>query len=417
MLPHPFRSPGIEADEDFNRDLEKYQNDDRADFKPNPPKSADFKDRIAHFTWPWFATTMSTGAIAVVLANTPNRFTGLETIGKIFFILDLVLFVLFNIVMGLRAFWFPRRFRASLHHPVEGLFFGAYWVSVSLILNATQSYGVPNCGPWLVKAILVLFWIYCAAVLLVAIGQYYVLFQEERLKITDAVPAWIFPIYPLLVIGPMAGTFIPSQSGSNAFDMWLGAVMLQGLAWTVAIMMYSMYTQRLMTSALPAPPTRPGMYVSVGPAGYTAAGLISLGMRAPTVLPANAFTSNNYHDGDIVKVIGIMAGVFIIIFAFWFFCVSTVAVLAGIRRMHFTLNWWAFVFPNAGLTLAAIQLGKAFGSQGINGICSALTIILVILWLITAVSHIRAVYYGKIMWPGKDEDKDMKNFGWGKYSA
>lgn len=39
------------------------------------------------------------------------------------------------------------------------------------------------------------------------------------------------------------------------------------------------------------------------------------------------------------------------------------------------------------------------------------------MWLITAAFHIRAVYYGRIMWPGKDEDKDMKNVGWGKYSA
>jgi hypothetical protein len=47
----------------------------------------------------------------------------------------------------------------------------------------------------------------------------------------------------------------------------IAAVMLQGLGWVVALMMYSIYTQRLMTSALPSPPTRPGMYVSVGPAG------------------------------------------------------------------------------------------------------------------------------------------------------
>jgi tellurite resistance protein TehA-like permease len=132
--------------------------------------------------------------------------------------------------MSLRAFWYPRRFLASLHHPVEGLFFGSYWVSVSLILNATQGYGVPSCGPWLVRALLVTFWLYCGIVLVVGVGQYFVLFQEERLKITDAVPAWIFPIYPLLVIGPMAGQMIPSQSTTNGRDMWLGAVMLQGLS-------------------------------------------------------------------------------------------------------------------------------------------------------------------------------------------
>jgi len=337
-LPHGGRTL---AERDGDVDPEKNEDHRRNLYRASPPDSASFKDRIAHFTWPWFATTMSTGALAVVLGQTPNKFDGLQTIGKIFFILDLVLFGLFNVAMALRAYWFPRRFLASLHHPVEGLFFGSYWVSVSLLLNCMQAYGVPSTGPWLIKAINVLFWIYCAIVLVVAIGQYYVLFQEERLRITDAVPAWIFPIYPLLVIGPMAGTMVPSQPHHSALPMWIGAVMLQGLAWIVALMMYAMYMQRLMTSSLPAPSTRPGMYVSVGPAGYTAAGLVSLGVQAPNILYTNAFTQNSIPDGDIVRVVGTMSGIFIILFAFWFFCISTVAVVAGVRRMTFTLNWWA----------------------------------------------------------------------------
>jgi C4-dicarboxylate transporter/malic acid transport protein len=336
------RAAGPTPETTDTSDVEKQSStDDRSDFKPRTPDGADFSDRIAHFTWPWFACPMSTGALSVVLANTPNRFNGLDTIGIIFFILTIILFLTFTAAMTLRAFWYPKRFLASLHHPVEGLFFGSYWVTVSLILNGTQAYGVPRAGPWLPKALLICFWIYCAVVLIVGIAQYYVLFHEERLRITDAVPAWIFPIYPLLVVGPLAGTMIPSQPDRQAFDMWLGAVMLQGLAWTVALMMYSLYTQRLMTSALPTPSTRPGMYVSVGPAGYTAAGLIQLGNQARKVLPEDAFNVNDVPDGDIVRIVGIMSGVFIIIFAFWFFCITTVAVIAGVRQMTFTLNWWA----------------------------------------------------------------------------
>ncbi|KAM0716473.1 hypothetical protein Q7P37_007918 [Cladosporium fusiforme] len=384
---------------------------------PPPPSRASFKDRIAHFTWLWFATTMSTGAIALLLASTPNTFPGLMTIGKIFFIFNLALFAIFNLAMLLRAYWFPRRFLASFVHPVEGLFFGSYWVSVSMHLNCMQMYGVPSTGNWLVQAILVLFWTYCGMALVTAVVQYYILFQGERLKIADAIPAWMFPIYPLITIGPMAGSMIQSQSHYNALPMWLGAVMLQGLAWMVSLMMYSLYMQRLMTSALPAPSVRPGMYMSVGPAAYTAAGLIKLGIHAPNVLYTDAFTMNPTPDGDVVRVIGTMAGIFVVLFAFWFFCISTVAVLAGARRMAFTLNWWAFVFPNVGLTLAMIQVGEALNSKGINGVCSAMTVMLVVTWFITAVAHIRALCKGKIMWPGKDEDKDMPNLGWGSSSA
>ncbi|KAK5167225.1 uncharacterized protein LTR77_007957 [Saxophila tyrrhenica] len=343
--------------------------------------------------------------MAAVISQTPNTFHGLATIGKIFYILDVVMFVTFTIAMAMRFVLFPRKVLQSLYHPVEGLFFGAYFVSVGLILNGAQAYGVPNCGPWLVTALRVCFWMYCGTVLLVAIFQYYVLFQNARLDVANAVPAWIFPIYPLLVVGSLASVMLPSQPRQQAYNMWIGAVMLQGLAWTVALLQYAIYMQRLMTSQLPPPPTRPGMYVSVGPAGYTAAALIGLANAAPTVLPANAFNVNpNFGDGQVVKDLGIISGTFILLFSFWFFCISTAAVCAGIKKMTYTLNWWAFVFPNAGLALAAIQLGSVYSSPGINGICSALTVMLVILWFIAAIFCVRAVIRKEITYPGKDED-------------
>jgi tellurite resistance protein TehA-like permease len=103
-----------------------------------------------------------------------------------------------------------------------------------------------------------------------------------------------------------------------------------------------------------------------------------------------------------------MAGLFLILFAFWFFFLSTVAVIRGIRHMTFTLNWWAFVFPNAGMTLATIQAAKVLESAGMNGVASALTVMLVILWLGVAPFHIRAIWRGDMLWPGKDEDKTVK---------
>ena len=147
--------------------------------------------------------------------------------------------------------------------------------------------------------------------------------------------------------------------------------------------------------------------------GYTAAGLISLGTQASSVLPPTVFSSGGTPDGDIVRVLGTICGIFLVLFAFWFFAISTVGVVAGIKQMSFTLNWWAFVFPNAGFTLAAIQVGSALRSPGINGVCSAFTISLVVMWLVTAAGHIRAVYRGEIMWPGKDEDKTMHDIKWG----
>lgn len=149
------------------------------------------------------------------------------------------------------------------------------------------------------------------------------------------------------------------------------------------------------------------------PAGYTAAGLLSLANQAPNQIPPNFFTNISVPDGEIVRIIGIASGLFLILFAYWFFLVTTIAVVVGARRMSFSLNWWAFIFPNAGLTLATIQAGKALKSDGINGVASALTLLLVIMWLVTAAFCIRAVFLGQVMWPGKDEDKTMARLAWG----
>lgn len=356
---------------------------------------------------------MSTGALAVLLGNTPNEFPGLLTIGKAVFILDLVLFVLFNICMLTRFILVPGKILRSLQHPVEGLFFGTYWVSVSLILNCAYLYGNASMGPWLTKALEILYWMYCAVAFLVGLMQYSLFFRLELLNVDDAVPAWIFPIYPLLVIGPLAGTILPAQPPEASWKIFVSAVMFKGIAWSVSFLMYGLYMQRLMTQALPSPATRPGMFVSVGPAGYTAAGLLSLANQAPEQIPANYFTNISVPDGEILRIMGIASGLFLILFAYWFFFVTTIAVLAGCHRMSFTLNWWAFVFPNVGLTLATIQAGKAFKSESINGVASALTVLLVILWLFTAVFCIRAVWIGQVMWPGKDEDKTMAGLTWG----
>jgi tellurite resistance protein TehA-like permease len=141
--------------------------------------------------------------------------------------------------------------------------------------------------------------------------------------------------------------------------------------------------------------------------------MFSLAKQAPRLIPPNYFTDTVVPDGEIVRIIGIMSGLFVVLFAYWFFFITTITIIAGIRKMKFSLNWWAFIFPNAGLTLATIQAASALKSEAMNGVASALTILLVIMWFIVAGFCIRAIWLGDVMWPGKDEDKTMERLAWG----
>lgn len=136
---------------------------------------------------------MSTGAIASLLSQQPYTFSGLKTIGKIFFILDITLFLLFTTLIMTRFITNRGSFTRSLHHPHESFFFGCFWVSIALILYNVQQYGIPSAGPWLVKALEVSFWTYAACALLVAIFQYHIIFDEEDLPVFEAMPSWVLP--------------------------------------------------------------------------------------------------------------------------------------------------------------------------------------------------------------------------------
>lgn len=225
------------------------------------------RERLVHFTWAWFEVTMSTGAVATLLSQQPYTFRGLETIGKIFFILDLVLFVAFCGLIATRFALKPSALSHSLHHPHESFFFGTFWVSIALILYCVQQYGVPACGPWLVKALEVCFWTYAGFALLVVVFQYHVLFDTVNLPVKDAMPAWILPAYPFLVLGPLAAALEYNQPDGPALNILIGGIVFQGLGWTIAFFMYTLYFTRLINSKLPEEPKRPGMYVAVGPAG------------------------------------------------------------------------------------------------------------------------------------------------------
>ena len=77
--------------------------------------------------------------------------------------------------------------------------------------------------------------------------------------------------------------------------------------------------------------------------------------------------------------------------------------------MHFSLTWWALIFPTVGLALATINVGNALPSTGIQALGSAMTVVLVIVWFFCAGAHIRAVINRDILAVGKDLEVEYVN--------
>ncbi|CRK11656.1 hypothetical protein BN1723_014281 [Verticillium longisporum] len=397
--------PASSADADLESGKDSSRKADQKDRKPffnRPKEPLSFSERAMRVTWAWFPTTMSTGSLASLISVQPYTFAGLTAIGKIFFITTLALFIFFTVLIVIRFTFKPRALTTSLHHPSESFFFGSFWVSIALILNGATVYGVPDSGPWLVSALRVVFWIYMACALIVAVFEYHVIFEVEKLALSDAVPAWILPAYPFLISGTLAANIAETQDQNSAVQIIVAGIMGQGLGWILAIFIYVVYLTRLIANNMPPPSTRPGMYVSVGPAAYTCSGLVGLGKQAQNALPDGFLGVTSIDVGDVWRSCSVAAALFVWLVALWFAALTSVSVIRVVRRMNFTLQWWAFVFPNAGLAMASIQLGNSLESTGLRAFGSALTVVLVALWLLCAFCHIRALWNRDLLAVGKD---------------
>ena len=224
-------------------------------------------------------------------------------------------------------------------------------------------------------------------------------------------PIWIFPAYPLLIIGPHAGVLAQTLPQKKAFDVIVGGWTLQGIGFMVSLMIYSAFIYRLMTQKLPIESSRPGMFVSVGPAAFTVAGTLGMAEGAQRSLPAG-FMGGEMLVAMIIKVGAAYMSLWIWGLAIWFFFISVGAHWSCVKhgRMTFTMTWFSYVFPNTALITSTFAIGRAFNSNAIQVIGCVMTPILIVVWFAVFGMMIRAVCLKQILWPQKGEDKDEGGF-------
>ena len=225
-------------------------------------------------------------------------------------------------------------------------------------------------------------------------------------------PVWIFPAYPLLIIGPHAGVLSITVPQKQAFDIIIGGFTLQGIGFMVSLMIYSAFIYRLMTQKLPQEAARPGMFVSVGPSAFTVSAMISMAEGAERAMPANFF-GDLHLAAIILRVVSAWASLWIWGLALWFFFISVCSHYSCIHKGHhltFTMTWFSYVFPNTALITATFAIGRAFQSKAIQIIGFVLTPLLILTWSVVFLLMIRAIALKQILWPQKGEDKDEGGF-------
>ena len=107
----------------------------------------------------WFAITMGTGVVTVLLFRLPYNGKWLYELSIIVFVFDLVLFILFCLISALRYLLYPEIWSAMLNHPTESLFLGACPMGLGILVQMIVNVCVPAWGSWAVTLVWTLWWI------------------------------------------------------------------------------------------------------------------------------------------------------------------------------------------------------------------------------------------------------------------
>lgn len=361
---------------------------------------------------------MATGGLSLLLApeTQPHPFDGLRTIGKVVYIIDLVIFTSCCLAISYRFLRWRGTFIGSLTHPTESLFAATFFLSMASVIAGISRYGIPSCGYWLVVVYRVLFWIYFAATFCWAVGSYTLLFTSPALKIHDMTPGWDLPIFPFMLSGTIAASGSQWQPPDQAVPMIVGGTTAQGLGFIVSILMYACYIRRMVEFGFPGPAARASMFIAVGPPSFTALAIIGMANDWPRAYinyfgnhlgyTVNGLDQENQQliTIQILRTLATATAIFTWSLSAWFFCIAVVACLLACRQMTFRLNWWAFVFPNTGFVIATITLGKTLRSEAVLYLGNVLTVLLICTWFFVLAHLVCALCTRQILWAGRDED-------------
>ncbi|KAK7731785.1 hypothetical protein SLS53_008606 [Cytospora paraplurivora] len=374
--------------------------------------SMPIKERLRHFTFAWYTLTMSTAGIGLVLGATPNRFKGLDVIGLIVFIFALFMFILISTLLICRFILFKNTFRRCFTHPREALLVPTFFLTIASLLSGAEHWGSVFLNDHkfagLCRFLKVMYWIYLGCTFLFSIVAYTILFtrkEEVRLKAPAMTPAWILPIFPIMLAGTIAAAICSTLKPSQSLMVIASGTAAQGLGFLVSTFLYATYINRLMIYGLPE--HRPAMFIAVGPPSFTCAALIAMANDIPRIFESDiAFVKSFTYPGPVAEATRI-AAIYLCLFlwglSFWFFTLALVA-LPGIPDRKFHLSWWTFVFPNVGFTVSTIRVGTVMDSAGLRMFSTVLSLIIVMVWIFVGLRCFYAVYKREIIWPGHDED-------------
>jgi len=348
------------------------------------------REIIRQFTPNWFTVTMGTGILALALNQFPIAIPGLHQVAEGLWWLNMTLFALFTGLYGARWAMFPQQAKRIFGHPVVSMFFGAIPMGLATILNGFLAFGIPHWGATAVHIAEVLWWI--DMVMAVACGVLipFLMFTQQEHSIEKMTAVWLIPVVAAEVTAASAGLLVPHLvDPAAAFRMLILGYALWAFSVPLAMSILVILVLRLVLHKLPHRDMAASGWLSLGPLGTGALGLLLLGAAAPSIFAGAGMPEMGAASAGL----GLVGGTILWGYGAWWLLLAVLTTVRYMREgMPFNIGWWGFTFPLGVYAVATLTLARQTHLGFILVAGAVLVVLLAMLWSIIAYRTLRGAW-------------------------
>lgn len=348
---------------------------------------------VRQFTPSWFAVTMGTGVLALVLASLPWGGAPERRLAEGLWLFNGMLFIGFMLLFGARLALFRDTLKPMLLHPVQSMFLGAVPMGLATFINGLLLFGVPHWGARAVALAEALWWGDVALALGVALLVPYLMFTHQSHALEKLTAVWLLPIVAPEVAAASAGGLAPHLAPEAARQVLVIGYLLWGLSLSLAFSLITLVLLRLTLHKLPGSEFAATSWLPVGPLATGCLGLLSLGRAMP-----EAFAGTTLEGvAGVARDLGLMAGLLLWGAAAWWLAMALLCTRRHLgQAMRFNLGWWGFTFPLGVFTLATFELAHRTGLGFFTLAGAVLALGLALIWLQVMVRTLAGLWHGEL---------------------
>ncbi|GAJ28185.1 TDT family transporter [Acidomonas methanolica] len=351
-------------------------------------------EMIRQFTPNWFAATMGTGILSLVLPQIPGFGATLRPLGSGLWVFNICLFALFSALYAARWMMFGHEARRIFGHNTASMFFGTIPMGLATIVNGFIVFGSAHFGASAIDIAAALWWIDVAMSVVCGVLIPYLMFTRHEHSLDGMTAVWLLPVVAAEVAAASGGLLAPHLADPRH------AFLVCALSWTlwaysvpVAVCVLAILILRLALHKLPHASMAASSWLALGPIGTGSLGLLLLGAATPAAFGAQGL-------GEVAAIaqgLGTIGGLAMWGFGLWWLLLAGLITLRYWRAgIPFNLGWWGYTFPLGVYTAATLKLGRVLHLMVFDEIGCVLALTLAIMWVVVGAKTLVGSWRGEL---------------------